>query len=75
MKSAAVQAALAAASTCLGVLLAIGTLQERAEKPSLELALLKDGQRRLEVRLDRLEQKIDEIRKEANERERKYYGN
>jgi hypothetical protein len=75
MKLAAMQAALAAASAFLGVLLAIGTLQERAEKPSLELALLKDGQRRLELRLDRLELKIDEIRKEANERERKYYGN
>jgi phage shock protein A len=75
MKAAAIQAALATASTLLGVLLAIGTLQERAEKPSTELALLKEGQRRLELRLDRLELKIDEIRKEANERERKYHGN
>jgi hypothetical protein len=75
MKEAAVSATLAVASTALGVLLSISTLQERAAKPRTDLALLQDGQRRLEIRLDRLELKIDEIRKEANERERKHHGN
>jgi phage shock protein A len=75
MKEAAVSATLAVASTALGILLSISTLQERAAKPRTDLVLLQDGQRRLELRLDRLEQKIDEIRKEANERERKHHGN
>jgi len=45
--------------------------QDRSAQPKIELRLLQEGQKRLELRLDRLEAKIDELRSEANERERK----
>lgn len=73
METITVVAVLSAVSTALGVVLSVGNLQERVTRPQIELRLLQEGQKRLEVRLDRLENKIDGLREDGNERERKHH--
>lgn len=73
METITVVAVLSAVSTALGVVLSFSNLQERVARPQIELRLLQEGQKRLEVRLDRLENKIDGLREDSNERERKHH--